>query len=340
MATRRYLDQRLRLNLLRAVDAIDTHRSLLKASAALGLSQPALSKNLQELEETLALRAFERHSRGVTPTPAGAVVIAAARRILAELRRLDEELDRLARPGGGTVALGALPVAATGVLPGALTLLKAAHPELGVRLQQGRTEELLPLLAAGEIDLIVGRLYAPPAPDGFEREALWTEPISILARVQHPLFAAGRISVDDLRRYDLVLPTVTQRVGQEIETLLAALGLAPTASLRSSSYGFIREMLHGSDLLSVMPRLMMAGDLVRGTLGIVPLPIAAADRPAGLILPRGRVLPDAGQAFVRCLRGYVADLADRGIAQRIAATITAGNSARSRSDRTGGRGPK
>lgn len=90
------------------------------------------------------------------------------------------------------------------------------------------------------------------------------------------MFAVGRVTIDELRRYDLVLPTVTQRVGQEIETLLAALGLAPTASLRSSSYGFIREMLHGTDLISIMPRLMMAGDLVRGTLGIVP-----PDRRAG-----------------------------------------------------------
>jgi LysR family pca operon transcriptional activator len=228
------------------------------------------------------------------------------------------------------VALGALPVAAAGVLPGALTLLKATNPDLSVRLQQGRTEELLPLLASGEIDLIVGRLYTPAVPDGFERETLWTEPISILARKNHPLFMAGRVSIDALRRYDLVLPTVTQRVGQEIETLLAALGLAPTASLRSSSYGFIREMLHGTDLISVMPRLMMAGDLVRGTLGIVPLPIAAPDRPAGLILPRGRPLPPAGREFVNCLRSYVADLAQRGIAD----TITGGNSARTRSNKT------
>ena len=319
MATRRYLDQRLRLNHLRAVDAIATHRSLLKASAALGLSQPALSKNVQELEATLQLRLFERHARGMTPTEAGTKTIAAARRILAELRRLDAELDLLSQPGGGTVALGALPVAATGVLPGALTRLKASHPEIRVRLQQGRTEELLPLLASGEIDMIVGRLYAPAVPDGFVREPLWTEPISILARADHTL-----------RRHDLVLPTVTQRVGQEIETLLAALGLAPAASVRSSSYGFIREMLLGTDLISVMPRLMMAGDLVRGALRVVRLPIEAPDRQAGLILPRGGATPPAGHAFIACLRAFVAELAQRGITQ----LITTGDTAPSESDST------
>ena len=315
---RRYLDQRLRLHYFRAVDAIQTHGSLLKASVALGLSQPALSKTLQELEEVLQIRVFERHSRGVILTEGGAVLLKTARRVLAELRRLDEDLDLLSHPGGGTVALGALPVAAAGILPGVLTRLKENQPDLKVRLQQGRIEELLPLLASGEIDLIVGRLYLPPLPDGFQREALWAEPISILARYDHPLFNLSSISLDELCRYDLVLPTVTQRVGQEIEMLLSALGLAPATSMRSSSYGFIREMLHGTDLISIMPRLMMAGDLLRGTLRIVPLPIAAPDRPAGLVLPRTRTLPPAGHAFIGCLRSYVDELSTHGIAEPVA----------------------
>ena len=78
------------------------------------------------------------------------------------------------------------------------------------------------------------------------------------------MFAGEPVSVEELRRFDLVLPTVTQRVGQEIEHLLSLLGLVPASSLRSSSYGFIREMLLATDLISIMPRLMMAGDLLRG----------------------------------------------------------------------------
>jgi LysR family transcriptional regulator, pca operon transcriptional activator len=329
MTTRRYLDQRLRLPHLRAVDAIERHRSLLKASVGLGITQPALTKAVHELEDILQVRLFDRHPRGVRPTEAGRVLVEAARRILAELRRLDEELDRLSSAGGGTVALGALPVTAAGVLPGALTRLTAAHPDIRVRVREGRTEELLPLLAAGELDAIVGRLYEPAVPDGFRREPLWTEPVSVLARADHPIFAAGAVTVEELRRYDLVLPTVTQRVGQEIERLLSLLGLEPSGSLRSSSHGFIREMLHGTDLLSVMPRLMMVGDLLRGTLRVVPLPIPAPDRPAGLILPRDRPLPAAGRALAECLRAYVAEIAERGID-----VITNGNSGGGRSDTT------
>jgi LysR family transcriptional regulator, pca operon transcriptional activator len=329
LTTRRYLDQRLRLPLLRAVDAVATHGSLLKASAALGVTQPALTKSLHELEDLLQLRLFDRHSRGVRPTAAGVVFVRSARRMLAELRRLDEELDELSGTGG-TVALGALPVAAAGVLPGALVRLRLTQPDVKVRLRQGRTEDLLPLLASGELDLIVGRLYEPAVPDGFASEALWAEPISVLVRAGHPMFQHGPVSAEELRRYELVLPTVTQRVGQEIEHLLSLLGLVPAASLRSSSYGFIREMLLATDMISVMPRLMMAGDLLRGVLRVVPLPIPAPDRPAGLILPRDRALPQAGRAFVESLRVHVAEVVQRGLG-----AITAGDIKDSTSDTTG-----
>jgi len=175
-------------------------------------------------------------------------------------------------------------------------------------VEQGRTEELLPLLASGEIDLIVGRLYEPVLPDAFEREALWTEPMSILARTDHPIFANATVEVEHLRGYDLVLPTVTQRMGQEIERLLQRLGLAPARSYRSSSAGFIREMLFGGDFLSIMPRLMMVGDILRGTLRLAPLPIPSPERPAGLIRRADLPLSASSRIFVEVLRAYVSEL--------------------------------
>lgn len=318
MPNRRFLEQRLKLHHFRAVDAIMVQRSLLKAAALLNLSQPALTKTLQDMERIIGQRLFDRLPQGMRPTEAGELLAQAARRILAETRRLDEALDQIADPGGGTVALGALPVAAAGVLPGALSRLKHERPGLRVRLQQGRTEELLPLLAADELDLIVGRLYEPALPDGFVREPMWEEPISILARTQHPVFAFPAVTTETLREFELILPTVSQRVGREIDALLILLGLNQLSTLRASSYGFIREMLHATDSIAIMPRLMMAGDLLRGTLRVVPLPVAAPPRPAGLILPRRTTLPPAALAFVEALRAYVRTIGEHGITEVMA----------------------
>jgi LysR family pca operon transcriptional activator len=302
-AMQRFLDQRLRLRQMRVVDAIMTHRSLQKAAAALGVTQPALTKTLQEVEDMLGVRIFERHARGVEPNRFGEAVAAAARRMLAEARRLEDELDSLGAAGSGTIAIGALPVAAAGILPGALAALKERHPGIDVRLVQGTTEQLLPALAAGDIDLVVGRLYEPATPDAFVREAIYDEPISVLARAGHPLFAQGTVAAPDLAAYPLVLPTITQRVGQEIERALAALGLPAGASpVRSSSVSLIREMLLTTDSLTVIPHDMLAGDIARGAVAIVPIAVTRARRPAGLIRAPGRALSPSAEAFVACLR--------------------------------------
>jgi LysR family pca operon transcriptional activator len=299
----RFLDRRLKLRQMRVVDAIVTHRSLQKAAAALGLSQPALTKTLQELEDMLGTRIFERHARGVEPNRSGEAVVAAARRMLAEARRLEDELDAIGAASAGTIAIGALPVAAAGILPGALAALKERHPAIVVRLVQGTTEQLLPALAAGDIDLVIGRLYEPAAPDAFLREAIYDEPISVLARAGHPLLARAKVAAPDLATYPLVLPTITQRVGQEIERVLVALGLpAGGAPVRSSSVSLIREMLLTTESITVIPRDMLAGDIARGAVAVVDVAFAAAPRPAGLIRAPGRTLSPGAEAFVACLR--------------------------------------
>jgi LysR family pca operon transcriptional activator len=138
--------------------------------------------------------------------------------------------------------------------------------------------------------------------------------MSILARAGHPLFGGLAVDAEALRPYDFVLPTITQRVGQEIERILADLGLEAATAFRSSSYGFIREMLLGGDCVAIMPRLMMVGDLLRGALKLAPLPIEAPERPAGLIRRRAAPLSMAAELFVETLRAYVGDLAARGLA--------------------------
>lgn len=332
---RRFLDQRLKLPLLRVADALDTHGSLLKASAALSLGQPALTRSLRELDEITGAALFERHPRGVRPTAAGVAVISVARRVLGELRRMEAELDALGDPEAGSVAVGVLPVAAVGVLPGTLIALRAARPGLRVNLHQGRTEELLPMLASRELDLIVGRLYAPAVPDGLQRLPMWEEPIAALARSGHPLLRRrGRaVTAAALAGYEMVLPTVSQRVGQEIEHLLALLGLPQDVPLRSSSYGFIREMLLASDAVSIMPRSMMVGDLMRGALRVVPLPVPAPPRPAGIILPADPPPTPAASAFVEALRAHLAEIEARGFGGGMLDADTG----RPRSDRTGRR---
>jgi LysR family pca operon transcriptional activator len=242
------------------------------------------------------------------------VLVRSGRRILAELKRTEEDLDHLTNPYGGIAAIGALPVAAAGLAPIVITRLRRASPDFKVRIEEGRTEELLPLLAAGQIDLIVGRFYEPAVPDNFLREPLWADPMAIVARNGHPLVTAPVIEQEALGRYDLVLPVNPQRVASEIETLLGPLGLEESSTIWSTSYQFTREILLATDAYTIMPPMVLLGDINRGSLVARSLPIPSPERPAGIITARDRKLNAAAQAFIACLREHIQEIVETGLA--------------------------
>jgi LysR family pca operon transcriptional activator len=300
----RYLDQRLKLRHFRIIEAVSQHSSLLRASAALSLAQPALTRSIHEIEEILGFRLYERHAKGVRETRFGEALAYTAKNILQELKQLDETLDRLTRDSSVIVNVGVLPVAAVGVMPGVVARLSERRPELQVMVTQGLSEELIPDVIAGRLDLIVGRLYEPPAPDGLKREVLYQEPISVVAYPSHPIFTAPGPTVERLAKAKLVLPTVASRLGQEIDLLLGQMGIDLSAPVRSSSLGFIRELVLSGEFVGIMPRLTLAADLVRNSVKVAPLPVPAPSRPAGIIYKGERDLPPAAVALIDMLRAY------------------------------------
>ncbi len=304
----RYLDHLLKLRQLRIVNALWQYGSVSRASQALGLSQPALTKALQKIEETVGVQIYERHARGVRPTTAGHSIVETSRRVLAELVRLDEELDRIESSSTGSIAIGALPSPAMGLLPGTLSFLRGQNTRLQIRIVEGPFEELGPALSSGEIDLIVGRLYEPPAPDGFIRLEMYEDPVVLLARSGHPILQ-GELSAAAVSNYELIIPPVGRRFGQELDRMVLNLPEFRPSLIRSTSIGFTREIVLAGDMLTLAPALMMIGDIRRGTMGIVPLELTGASRrPSGVTYRADRPLLPAAERFVAALRSVIAEL--------------------------------
>ena len=303
----RYLDQLLKLRQLRIVNALWHYGGVSRASRALGLSQPALTKALQEIEKTVGSQLYERHSRGVRPTAAGQAIIETSRRILAELARLDEELDRLESGSFGSVAVGAYPAPAVGLLPSVFARLRNESSNLQVRIVEGPFEDLGPALSSGEVDLIVGRLYDPPAPDGFLREELYDDPLVVLAGADHEIFHAEPTAAD-LARYDFVVPPVGRRFGQELDQLILSLGDLRPSLIRSTSIGFTREIVQATNMITLAPTLMMAPEIIRGTVRIVPVKLGFPSRPSGVIYRADPPLPPAALRFIAALKKTIAEM--------------------------------
>ena len=301
----RHLDQLLKLRQLRVVGAVAKHGSISRASRALFLSQPAVTKALQELEKTVGAPVYDRHAKGVEPTPTGHAVIETARRILAELARLDQELDRIASGTKNNVIVGSTPGPAMGLLPQILRHLRKQHSDLQVQVVEGAYETLTPALESGEIDLIVGRLYDPPVPDGFLREELFDDPVVLLARADHPILD-GASTIEDVAHYELIVPPVSRRYGQEVDNLLARLGNFTPKLMRSSSIGFAREMAQITDAIVLAPKLMLAADLNRGSVRIVPIDLGFPPRPSGITYRSQASLPLGARQFVTGLKSTLA----------------------------------
>ncbi|KOR39669.1 transcriptional regulator [Xanthomonas oryzae] len=308
-----FFEHRIKVRHLRVIEALDRQKSLLRASRVLNVTQPALTRALQEIEEIVGAPLFERHSRGVRPNAMGEVLVQTAHVVLGQLRRAQDNFEGLLQDDALTITVGALPVAASGLLPAVLAALYRTEPTLRVRLLHGRTDELLPKLAGNEIDLVVGRLYPLARYDALIRKVLYQDPISLVARSDHPLFANGPVRIAEAAAYRQVLPTLSQHVERDVAQVMREHGLATRDQLRSSSASFTREILLGTDSIAVMPSMMVAGDIARGELRAFQLQQASQARAGGVIYRDGAAIHKPGlRLLMRELENQLALMAEQG----------------------------
>jgi len=174
---------------LEAVVAVAEHLHFGRAARACAITQPALSSQVQHLEEELGVRLFERSRRGVVVTRSGEAVVERAR---AALRSLDDVVAAAQERGplAGGLHLGVIPTVAPYFLPEWLTRVRAAHPELRTYLHEDQTHRIVERLRAGELDLLL--LALPVEDDGLEALPLFEERFLLATPTGHRLARGGR----------------------------------------------------------------------------------------------------------------------------------------------------
>ena len=135
------------------VEAVARHRHFTRAAEELHLAQSALSHQVRRFERELGTLLFERTSRRVTPTEAGLVIAARARRVLAEVDGARQEVDELRGVLRGRIWIGPLLPAGDIDVPGLLARFSRAHPDVEVGLREGVAADMLRFLAADELDV-------------------------------------------------------------------------------------------------------------------------------------------------------------------------------------------
>jgi len=295
--------QRVRLQQLRIVMAVQEHASLLKAAEALGLTQPAVSKALQDLEQDLGVKLFRRTNRGTETTPYGDAMIRHLRAVFSQLNRAADELTELREGGGGHVAVGTLVSASARLLPLAIARLHREKRRIGITVLEGTYDLLTPALVRGELDFIVGRLPEFFYRQGLEVESLFDEVITFVVRPDHPLAHRGQHSLAGLLDWPWVLPPRETTLRRLFDKAFRDRNLEPPApACESISLLANRRLLADTDMIGVWPGQVAQDDIADGRLVALDIGGDIAFGPVGISRRRGKPLSPAAEALVESLR--------------------------------------
>jgi len=243
---------RLRLRQLQVLLSLTSTGNLSRSAAALNTTQPALSKLLKELEEDIGLPLFERHARGLRPTSYGEALIEHARRIEASLNTARDDMQALREGGSGLVTIGTSGVSSADTVPLAVARLLERMPSAQVRLVESTMNQLMPQLARGELDIVVGRSGQQHDDPQLQIQTLYTEPINFVARADHPLAAKADLSWDDVLMYSWIVWPQDTPVRNAMEAALAAAGRTlPGHCIESNSPILNLTLLNNTNLVGV-----------------------------------------------------------------------------------------
>ncbi|HSI50598.1 MAG TPA: LysR substrate-binding domain-containing protein [Ideonella sp.] len=309
----RVLRSNLKLRHLQLLVALDEFRHLGRAAEFLSVTQPAVSKTLAEIERMFGLSLFDRSTRGTEPTAYGAAVVRFARSVLADYGRTRDEIASVASGATGRTSVGCMVVAMPVLLTRAVALLKAQSEQSTVLVEEGDLTRLLPRLRVGELDLFVGRLEPGYASPDLTTEALYEEPMRVVARPDHPLAGRSRLSWRDLAQVPWVVPPPWASSRIKLNQMFYKHGLNPPVDLiETASFLATLSFMRERAALGFLAQQVALHFEREGLLKVLPVQVPIELPPVGIITLRGRLSTPSSAQLIQCLReaakGLVAGL--------------------------------
>ena len=230
-----------------------------RAAEDLIISQPALSRSIQKLEEELGQPVFERKTRSVSLTEAGVLLQSRARQILTILEDTKAEITDDGQ--SGRVRVGAIPTIAPYFLPDLLRQFSSEYPNASLIVQENTTDALLKSCTQGEIDLAI---LALPVPARYlDVEELFEEELLLVLPPEHPLTKKDKIRLSDVEPLPFVLLDEAHCLSENIVSFCRQRSFQPVAVERTSQLTMVQELVslaHGVSMIPSMARVLDQSD--------------------------------------------------------------------------------
>lgn len=295
--------RRVKLQQLRTVMVVAQSQSLSSAGRELGLSQPAISRIIHELETDLGIQLFIRTSRGTHPTSLGSMLAERAQTIFAQLEQANQEIHDVREGLAGHVKVGILPAGGAGILPKAVSRMHNRLPDVRVTLIEGTYEHLIPQLKRGELDFILGRLPGYLYREDLTVESFYREEIAFVVRPGHPVLRSLNASLADLQPWAWIMPLPGTTLRQMIESAFHDQSLdLPAVACESVSVVANRRLILETDYIGVFPAQVLVSDIQAGLLAKINVTPPISFGPVGISRLENTAFSLAAEALARELR--------------------------------------
>lgn len=271
-------------------------------AASIGISQSAVSQAIARLEDALCQPIFIRTARGLVPTDVGNRWIVLFNRALADLRHIHADISAMQGVLEGSVTIGALPLARTQLLPGAIAATHARHPQLRFRSLESPYEELTAGLLSGRIDFIIGALR-PGNDASLATEVLFEDRISLIVRAAHPLAARTGLQLADLDGVPWVLSRAGSPLREALDAYFTSQGHPlPQPLVETGDLALVRGLLLGGDMVTALSAHQLHYEVAADWLCELDMPMPDLARGIGITTRAGAHLPPGADALIDELR--------------------------------------
>jgi DNA-binding transcriptional LysR family regulator len=312
-----YIGRRIRLRDLQVFFNVARRGSMAKAAADLGITQPAVSRVIADLEHVLGAKLLDRSSQGVTATMYGEALLRHGGIAFDEIKQAIREIEFLANPNVGEVRIGCPESITAAILPPVIERLFQRYPGIVPIVGEVATPSLdFSELRERKVDLIVARLVAPIVQgqllDGLNVEILFEDDVVVAAGAHSQWARRRKLDLADLTDAPWILTEANTWNTAIISEAFAARGLGmPNISLVTLSVHLRTNLLASGKFITVLPRSVMTLYAQRFSLKMLPVEIPTRPWPMAVVTLKSRTPCPVVELFIEQLRNFSKTLAPK-----------------------------
>ncbi len=302
LAKLRTLDRRITLHDLRVVEAVATAGSMGKAARQLATSQPAVSRSIATLEQTLGVRLFDRTAQGIELTAFGRVLVDRGTVVFDELEHGLRDIRFLANPTVGDISIGASIAIAEGFVCHVIQRLSRRYPRVTFQIHATDTATAYHALLSRKVDLAIVHAIDMPERNLIEVEELLQDPHVVVAGAHHPIVRRRKLDLAQLVNEAWMLPLSDQPYGSVVREAFRAQGLEVPQAVVASTLPPRTTLLATGRFLSMVPAIVMQFPPKNKLLRALPIELPTTRRALALLTLKNRTLNPLTQLFVDAVR--------------------------------------